>query len=187
MSQTNQLKDMIYAGLFAAFIAVMGWVAIPLPFSPVPITGQSLAVMLAGSLLTVRQAAFSVLTVILAGAVGAPVLAGGSGGLGVVIGPRGGYLLGFLIGVILIGLLKGSGQKLWRLALANFVGGIIAVYLPGMLWLSAVTGMSLQQALIAGVLPYLPGDLGKVVVATAAGAAVARRLRTAGAGALAGK
>lgn len=176
MYNRNKLTGYIYSGLFAALIAVSGIISIPLPISPVPITGQSLAIMLAGGILTVRQAGFSVLTFLLLGAVGVPVFAGLSGGIGILVGPRGGYLIGYLVGAIVIALLKGDKNNLWRLALANVVGGIFVVYVFGVLWLSFVTGMGLEKAIMVGALPYIPGDLFKMVLATVIGVAVNKRL-----------
>ena len=176
MYNRNDLISLIYSGLFAALIAIMGIISIPLPISPVPITGQSLAIMLAGSILTVRQAGFSVLTFLLIGAVGVPVFAGLTGGVGIIVGPRGGYLIGFLVGAIVIALLKGKSNNITRLALANIAGGIIVVYVFGALWLSFVTGMGLQKAIMVGVLPYIPGDLFKVFLATIIGVAINKRL-----------
>ncbi len=174
MSKKNELTDFIYAALFAAVIGVMGLIAIPLPISPVPITGQSLAIMLAGSILTVRQAAFSVLTFLLIGAIGVPVFAGGTAGIGIIAGPRGGYLIGFLAGATIISLLKGQTNSVLRLVLANITGGIGMIYIFGVLWLDFVTGMGLQKAIMVGVLPYIPGDILKVIAATFIGAAVNR-------------
>jgi len=176
MYNRHELTGFIYSAFFAALIAVLGIVSIPLPISPVPITGQSLAVMLAGSILTVRQAGFSVLTFLLLGAVGVPVFAGLSGGIGILVGPRGGYLIGYLVGAIVIASLKSKSNNIWRLALANIVGGIIVVYILGVLWLSFVTGMGIEKAIMVGALPYIPGDLFKVFVATVVGVAVNKRL-----------
>ena len=111
MNEKSKVVDFIYAAMFAALIAVLGLISIPLPFSPVPVSGQSLGIMLAGSILTAKQAAFSVLTFVLIGAAGVPVFSGLAGGLGVVIGPRGGYYLGFLIGAIVIALLRGQSSN----------------------------------------------------------------------------
>ncbi|SET59952.1 biotin transport system substrate-specific component [Natronincola peptidivorans] len=166
MSKKITIKDLTYSSLFAALIIVLGFVSIPLPFSPVPVTGQTLAIMLAGCILTKRQAIFSVLTFLFLGIIGLPVFAGGIGGIGVVFGPRGGYLIGFLVGVMVISLLKGKGTKLSLLALANVVGGIIVVYAIGVIWLSVVAGIGLNEAIVAGALPFIPGDIAKVVVAT---------------------
>ena len=176
MNTKGDLRGFIYAALFAALTAVLGFVSIPLPFSPVPVSGQSLGIMLAGSILTARQAVFSVLTFILIGTAGVPVFSGFAGGIGVVFGPRGGYYFGFLIGVVVIALVRGNKNNIWCLALANSIGGIIIVYLFGVLWLSFVTGMGVEKAFMAGVLPFIPGDLFKVFVATIIGGAINKRL-----------
>lgn len=176
MTRKTRLIDFIYAALFAALTGVLGFISIPLPFSPVPVSGQSLGIMLAGSILTVRQAVYSVLTFILIGAIGVPIFSGFSGGVGVLVGPRGGYYIGFLLGAAFIAWFKGRSQSIWRLALANVVGGIIIVYVPGVLWLSFVTGMDWQKAAMAGALPFIPGDLCKVFIATVIGSAIYKRL-----------
>ena len=156
---------MIYAGFFAALIAVLGYVVIPLPFSPVPITGQTLAVMLAGSVLTPLQAGLSVLTFIFIGAVGLPVFSGGAAGIGVIVGTKGGYLLGFLIGAIIISLIKGKGNSLPRMIFACITGGILIVYILGVPWLSYITGMGINKAITVGALPFIPGDILKAIIA----------------------
>lgn len=179
MNRKNEFNDFIYAALFAALIAVLGLISIPLPFSPVPISGQSLGVMLAGCILSVRQTGLGLLGFLLLGAVGLPVFAGFTGGIGILFGPRGGYLLGYLIGGIVIALLKGQHNTLWRLAMANIIGGIGVVYFFGVLWLSFVTGIGLEKAVWTGALPFILGDLMKTVIATLIGAAVNKRLRQA--------
>jgi len=176
MYNKNTLTGFIYSAFFAALIAVLGMISIPLPISPVPITGQSLAIMLAGGILTARQAGYSVLTFLLLGAVGVPVFAGLSGGIGILVGPRGGYLIGYLVGAIVIALLKGNNNTMWRLAVSNIIGGILVVYIFGVLWLNFVTGMGLEKALVAGALPYIPGDLFKAVIATIVAVAVNKQL-----------
>ncbi|MBP2653757.1 MAG: BioY protein [Firmicutes bacterium] len=179
MVKRYALTDFIYAAVFAALTAVLGAISIPIPFSPVPVSGQSLGIMLTGSILSAKQAALSVLTFLLLGAVGIPVFGGLTGGIGVLVGPKGGYLTGFFAGVIIIALVKGSTDKLWRLALANVVGGICVVYIPGVLWLSFVTGVDLNKAIMIGALPFIPGDLFKVFVAAVIGTAVNKHfLRT---------
>ncbi|CUH94812.1 putative membrane protein [Propionispora sp. 2/2-37] len=176
----SNLPDLIYAALFAAVISVLGFISIPLPFSPVPVTGQTLGIMLAGSILSARQAGLSVLVFILIGAAGVPVFAGSTGGIGILLGPRGGYLFGFLAGAIMIAWLRGKNPPVWRLVMANTAGGIGMVYLSGVLWLSAVTGMAWSKAVMVGALPYIPGDVGKVLIAALIGSAVRRQLSKSG-------
>ncbi|MBP2650985.1 MAG: BioY protein [Firmicutes bacterium] len=177
MNEQTEITKLTYSAFFAALTAVMSFIAIPLPFTPVPIVCQNLAVMLTGSILSARQAGWSMLIYLLLGAVGIPVFAGFSGGMGVILGPTGGFLISYLPAVILIALLKGASNQFWVLGLANFIGGIGVVYLVGVPWLSVVTGMDLQKALIVGALPFIPGDVVKVVAATIIGAAVNKRLQ----------
>lgn len=168
-------KEIILPALLAALTGVLSYVSIPVPFSPVPVTGQSLGVMLAGVLLTPRQAGLSMLAFLLLGIAGAPVFAGGTAGFGILVGPTGGYLVGFLLGAVTIALLRGKNQ-VPRLIAALLVGGLIVVYIPGILWLSHVTGIGVKAAFLGGALPYLPGDILKSAVTIAAAA----RLKAAG-------
>lgn len=174
--QKSKIQDFLYSALFAALICVLAAVVIPLPFTPVPISGQSLGVMLAGCILTPRQAGLSLLVFLLLGAVGLPVFAGFNGGIGIIIGPRGGYLIGYMLGAIVIALLKGNGQKWWRLALANIIGGMGVVYLIGLPWLDFFTNIGLTKAIYAGLLPFLICDSLKVIIATILALAINKRL-----------
>jgi biotin transport system substrate-specific component len=123
--------------------------------------------MLAGSMLTIRQAALSLGAFLVLGIVGIPLFAGGVGGLGIIAGPRGGYLVGFLVGAVVIALLKGNKNNVLRLGSANIIGGIVVIYLFGVLWLSYVMGIGLIKAFYVGAVPYLPGDLLKAIIAVA--------------------
>lgn len=172
-----KLIDYIHAALFAALLAVTAYIRIPLPFSPVPITGQTLAVMLAGSILKPRQAALSVITFLLIGLVGIPVFAGKyHAGIGALTGPTGGYLIGFLVGVILISLIKGKDGRPHLLFLGNFLGGILVIYLLGFTWQSIVTKVSFMTVVLGGSLWYLPGDIIKVIAATFIATSVNKQL-----------
>lgn len=156
--------DLARIAVFAALIIVLGMVTIPLP-GGVPITGQTLGVMLAGLVLGARRAPLAVLTVLALAAVGLPVLAGGRGGLGVFVGPTAGYLLGWVAGTIVIGLIAYRGRfTWWRAAIAAVVGGIGVVYLFGIPVLAAVTGIPLGAAALSNVV-FLPGDLLKAAAA----------------------
>lgn len=169
-------KDFMYSSIFAAVISVLGFLVFPLPFSPVPVTGQSLGIMLAGCLLTTRQAAMAVGTFLLIGIAGVPVFAGGTAGIGILLGPRGGYLIGFLVGAIIISILKKRFNSVIGLGFANVIGGIVVVYLFGVLWLNWVTGMGIQAAFAGGALPFIPGDIFKAVLASIVGYKVNKRM-----------
>jgi biotin transport system substrate-specific component len=122
--------------------------------------------MLAGLVLGPRLAPLCVLAVLALAAVGLPVLAGGRGGLGVFVGPSAGYLLGWITGVVVIGLIMGSRRVVWwRAGLAAVLGGIGVVYLFGIPVQSLVTGVPLGATALSS-LAFLPGDLLKAVAAT---------------------
>ncbi|WMJ80741.1 biotin transporter BioY [Clostridium sp. MB40-C1] len=165
MTKKINIRDIIYSAMFAAIISVLGYVIIPLPFSPVPITAQTLAVMLAGCVLTPIQAGLSISTFLFLGIIGIPVFSGGRAGIGVIAGPTGGYLIGFLIGTIVISLIKGKGDSIVRLIFSSILGGIIIVYLIGVPWLGKVSGIGVYKAFISGALPFIWGDLFKALAA----------------------
>ncbi len=161
-------RDMVLVSLFAALTAVMAlFVSIPLPFVPVPLTGQTFAVMLSGALLGSRRGAYSQVVYVLLGATGIPVFAGGLAGLSVLVGPRGGFLFGFILGAYVIGKMveRKNAPSPAYLFLATTLGGVLAVYIPGILQLSLVTGMTLPQAALAMVW-FLPGDAIKVAASS---------------------
>lgn len=158
--------DLARIAVFAALIIVLGLISIPLPIGA-PLTGQTLGVMLAGLILGAKRAPLSVLLVLALAAVGLPVLANGRGGLGVFVGPTAGYLIGFVIGAFLIGLIAHRGAfTWWKAALASIVGGVLVVNLCGIPVLALVTGVPLGATAI-GSLAFLPGDIIKAVIATA--------------------
>jgi biotin transport system substrate-specific component len=150
-----------------AFLAASARIAIPLPFTPVPVTAQTLAVLLIGALYGPRLGTATVLAYVAEGAAGLPVFAGAAGGLAVVAGPTGGYLLGFVVAAWLVGSLvgRGHGRSLVTIV-AAFVLGDAALMLLGFLWLAHLAGVS--AAFVGGVLPFLPGEALKIAVAAAA-------------------
>ena len=155
--------DLARIAVFAALIIVLGMVTVPLP-GGVPITAQTLGVMLAGLVLGWRRAPLAILLVIALAAVGLPVLAGGRGGLGVLVGPTAGYLLGWIPAVIVIGLIV-RRFTWWRAAIACLVGGIGVVYAFGVPVQALVTGAPLGATALSSVV-FLPGDLLKAAAAT---------------------
>ncbi len=174
--KTVSTKDMILAGMFAALIGVMGYVSVPIPISPVPISGQTLAIMLIGLMLTPKQAFYSVATWMLVGIAGAPVFSGGRAGIGVLAGPSGGYIIGFLAGAVAISYLKGKDVSMAKMYMAAIVGGILVVYACGVPMMAFLLNMDAATALKAGALPFLIGDFIKVFIAVNLAYALRKRL-----------
>lgn len=159
------IRDIIYSALLAAITSVLGYVIIPLPFSPIPITGQSLAVMIAGCVLTPIQAGLSMLIFLFMGCAGLPVFSGGRAGLGIVVGKSGGYLIGYLIGAVIISLLTRKNKSMINMFLSCLLGGIVVVHFLGIAWLGFITQIGIKKAFVIGSLPFLPGDLLKSIAA----------------------
>jgi len=171
MDSSKQLRMMVYASLFAALTAVGAFLAIPI--GPVPIVLQNMFVYLAGLLLGSRWGLASVGVYLLAGACGLPVFAGGLGGIGRIIGPTGGYLIGYLPTVFLIGKISARTNPRAIFDVLAMICGSVALYAFGITWLKIITGMTLAKTLAVGMVPFLIGDALKI----AAAAAIARALR----------
>lgn len=134
------------------------------PFGPVPITGQTFAVLMIGALLGARRGALAVLAYLGQGLAGLPVFAVVSGP-GAFLGPTGGYLVGFVPAAYVTGLLaeKGWDRRFGTMALAMALGNVV-IYAFGLFWLSCLTGLS-TTVLTTGLLPFIPGDALKIVLA----------------------
>jgi biotin transport system substrate-specific component len=171
MDSPKQLRMMVYASLFAALTAVGAFLAIPI--GPVPIVLQNMFVYLAGLLLGGRWGLASVGVYLLAGACGLPVFAGGLGGISRFIGPTGGYLIGYLPTVFLIGTMSQRAKPRVVSDVLVMICGTLVLYACGVSWLKIVTGMSPAKALALGMYPFLIGDALKI----AAAAAIAKALR----------
>ena len=162
---------MVHAALLAALTAVGAYLFIPI--GPVPIVLQNMFVFLAGLLLGRRWGLASVAVYLLAGLCGLPVFAGGTGGIGRVFGPTGGFLLGYLPAVFLIGAVAERRPGRIMRDVAAMVLGSAVLYACGVPWLMVVTGLPLAKAAAIGVLPFLLGDALKI----AAAALIARAVR----------
>lgn len=162
-----RLQNMMYISLFAAIVGVLGFFPpIVVPFIPVPITLQTLGVMLAGGVLGARRGGLSLLLLLLLIAIGVPLLTGGRGGIGALIGPSGGYILCWPLAAWIIGYLvekNWHSLNLGKMILINFTGGIIFVYLCGVTYLSFIGNLPWGATAISSLI-FLPGDLTKAVV-----------------------
>ena len=163
-------RDLAMMGLFAGLTAIGAWISIPIP--PVPFTFQVFFVLLAGALLGSISGGLSQIVYVLLGAVGLPIFAGGAAGPGVLIGPTGGYIFGFVAAAFVVGAVSGESPGYTR-SLVAMVAGVIVIYALGMAQLMYVTGMGPVPAFLAGVAKFIPFDLVKAVLA----AALVQRLR----------
>lgn len=160
------VTDAALALLGALFVALLAQVRIPLPFTPVPITGQTLGVLLAAAALGSRRGTASLALYLAGGLAGLPFFTGGGSGLAYLSGTTGGYLVGFLAAAALVGWLAERGwTRNWYQTAALFTLGSVVIYLFGAAYLATFVG--LRPALSAGVLPFLPGDAIKAFLAAA--------------------
>jgi biotin transport system substrate-specific component len=169
------VKDMVYAALFAALTAALGLLPmVAVPGISAPITAQSLGVMLAGSVLGAKRGGLAMLVFMALVAAGLPLLAGGRGGIGVFMGPTGGFAIGYILGAFITGWLT---ERMWarfdfvRALVACIIGGIGVVYLLGIPWLGAVAKIGLTKAAI-GSTAFIPGDILKAVLASVIAVAI---------------
>ncbi|ROR05124.1 biotin transporter BioY [Erwinia sp. JUb26] len=174
-------RDIVYIALFAAMTAALGlFPAFSLPVIGVPITAQTLGCMLAGAIAGAKRGALAMVLFDLLVAIGLPLLAGGRGGLGVYMGPGGGFILSWPLAALLIGYLYQRGLRSLTLVkelLIIALGGIVVIYACGIPWIAAVAGITLKQAAL-GSLGFVPGDIVKVVLAAVIVRAVRRAYPT---------
>jgi biotin transport system substrate-specific component len=149
-------------------VALCAQVSIPLPFTPVPITGQTFAVLFTGAVLGGRRGVLALLLYLAWGAMGLPVFAGGAAGIYRFFGPTGGYLIAYPLAAGLVGALAERGwDRNPHRAPAMMLTGNFVISGLGVLWLARFTG-GLGPALVKGLLPFLPGDLVKMLLASLA-------------------
>jgi len=162
----SKARDIAASAVFAVLTSIGAWISIPLPITPVPITLQVFFVLLSGVVLGGRLGALSQIIYVLLGLVGLPVFAGGASGPGVLVGPTGGYLVGFVLSAYvterIVGARSSSGFR-WMILAA--LSGLCPIYLVGEIWLWAWLRSSPTALLVAGILPFLPGDITKAVAA----------------------
>ena len=164
------VRAVVYTVLFSAIFSVFSFANISLPFTPVPITMATMAIMLAGAMLGALYGTISILLIIVLSLLGLPLLAGANG-LALLIDPSGGFVWIWPVCALLIGLflhnIKGTG---WKTYLYTFiileVFGSWIMYVTGVPWLAHSLHISLSKALILGCYPYLPGDTIKAIIAT---------------------
>lgn len=180
INQSLQAKSSIYQltliGIMTAVTCILGPMSIPIPFSPVPISFTNLAIYLTAFILGWKKGTISYLIYLLLGLVGLPIFSNFSGGPGKLLGPTGGYLIGF----ILMAFISGLFIELFHGKVIMYILGLIlatsAAYLLGTLWLAYQLDLTFYQALMAGVIPYLVGDGIKIAIAVIVGPMIRKRL-----------
>jgi biotin transport system substrate-specific component len=170
VTRRSETLNVALAASLGVLTAAGAYVIIPLPFSPVPVTAQTFFVLLAGLLLGARWGATAMVTYLIIGAAGFPVFSGGTGGIGILFGPTGGYLIGFVFSALVAGYIAqravGRAPKYRRglFILAAIVGSAV-IYVAGVSWLALAADFTLTEAVVVGLLPFVLGDVVKAAVA----------------------
>ncbi len=179
-AKNTRTIQLTMTALMAAVICILGPITIPLPVSPVPISFTNLAIYLTVMLIGWKRGTVSYLIYLCIGLIGVPVFSAFSGGPGKLFGPTGGYLIGFIFMTLIAGWFvdRFDGKK--SMAFLGMILGTIATYAFGTAWLAYQADLSFGAALAAGVIPFIPGDLIKVVIGLYLGSILRNRLQKAG-------
>jgi biotin transport system substrate-specific component len=165
---SSWFRDLSLIALGAALVALLAQVRMPLPFTPVPLTGQTFGVLLVAAALGSKRGAASLTLYIALGALGLPIFAGGAAGLSYLTGATLGYLVGFVLAAYVVGWLAERGlERSVRTSILPFLVGTVIIYVCGVTWLSVLLG-SFSKAVAAGLLPFLVGDAIKLLAAALA-------------------
>lgn len=177
--RSSKVKQMAIISLMTAVICVLAPFSLTLPISPVPISLGNMAVCFAVAVLGMKQGVLSVSLYLLLGLVGLPVFSNFTGGIGKLLGPTGGYLIGYLLLALLLGLF----MERYNNMLANAVGavmGMLLLYLLGTIWLAFQMQLDFRSALWTGVIPYIPIDFIKIALSLIIGSHLRKRLSRTG-------
>lgn len=175
-----KVKTIVLIGLMTAVTCVLGPLSVPLPFSPVPISLTNLAIYFTVYVIGMKRGTVSYLIYLLIGFIGVPVFSAFTSGPAKLLGATGGYLIGFIFMALISGFFIDKWPSKLYLHFAGMIIGTIVAYFLGTLWLAYQAGMSFSAAALAGVAPFIPGDLVKITLAVLAGPQIRKRLYAAG-------
>ena len=168
-NQKIKTKQMVLIALMTAVTCVLGPLSIPLPFSPVPISLTNFAIFLAIFVLGMKNGTISFIIYLLLGAVGVPVFSSFRGGLQVLAGPTGGYLIGFIFLALIMGFALDHFDRKLVPTIIGMIIGMAVCYAFGTVWLAKLLSLSFKEGLMMGVIPYLAGDVAKIIIAAIVG------------------
>lgn len=168
-NQKIRTKQMVLIALMTTVTCVLGPLSIPLPFSPVPISLTNFAIFLAIFVLGMKSGTISFIIYLLLGAIGVPVFSSFRGGLQVLAGPTGGYLIGFIFLALIMGFALEHFDRKLVPTIIGMIIGMAVCYAFGTVWLAKLLSLSFKEGLMMGVIPYLPGDAAKIIIAAIVG------------------
>lgn len=174
--RNQKTKTLFLIGMMTAITCILGPLSIVIPISPVPISFTNLAIYFTAILLGWKKGTISCLVYLLIGFIGVPVFSNFSAGPAKLLGPTGGYLIGFIFMVLVSGFFVDKFKnKIYMYVLGMTIGTIIT-YALGTGWLAYQANLTFKAALFAGVIPYIPGDIIKIIIAAINGHAIKKRI-----------
>lgn len=168
-------KELILCSIFASIIVILAQVSIPLPFTTVPLTMLIFGIAITGLILGSKLGAVSVLIYLLLGAIGLPVFANFAGGVNVLLGPTGGYLLASPLMAYIVGYTREKSSFPITIFL-GLVLGLTITYIIGTLMFSKITGNTIYQSILYCIIPFIPTDIIKLILAYVIGSTVSKRI-----------
>lgn len=174
MEKKSNVYKMAIIGVMAAVICILGPLSIPIGIIPISFT--NLAIYFALYILGMKKGTISYIVYMLIGFVGIPVFSNFTSGPSRLLGPTGGYIIGFLFMALIAGFLIDYFFDKWYICFMGMILGTVVCYVIGTIWLSFQANIPITAALGAGVLPFIPGDLFKVLIATLLGPQIRKRL-----------
>lgn len=173
----SKIKNITTVGVLTALICVLAPFSIPLPFTPTPISFANLAIYFSACILGAKKSTLSVIIYLLIGCIGIPVFAGFSAGFSKVAGPTGGYLIGFLFIAFISGFFVEKFENKISMYILGMILSTAICYLFGTVWLSMQLKLSFNTALLMGVIPFIPGDFVKILIASLLGIKLRSKLK----------
>lgn len=174
MEKKSNVYQMAIIGVMAAVICILGPLSIPIGVVPISLT--NLAIYFVLYTLGMKKGTISYVIYILIGFIGLPVFSGFTSGPSKLLGPTGGYIIGFIFMSLIVGFFIDNFFDKWYLCFVGMVLGTVVCYMFGTIWLSYQANLSASSALAAGVIPFIPGDLVKILIATFIGSQIRKRL-----------
>jgi biotin transport system substrate-specific component len=176
MTKSISIYTYVEIALMAAIICVLSPWSISIPFSPIPITLGSFAIYMTAYVLDAKRSVVACALYLLLGLVGLPVFSGFSSGPAKLLGPTGGYLIGYLFVAFIMGFVIENFPNKVVIHFVGFLASTAILYLFGTVWLQQLMGITFGEALAMAVIPYIPLDLVKIVIACIVGPMIRKRL-----------
>lgn len=166
MNDSTNTRELTLIGLMVALLSVSAYISFPIPFTPIMITAQTIIINLIALTLAPKKGVLTVLVFFLLGSIGIPIFSGGRAGIGVLVGPSGGYFLGFVISVFIVSYLRGNKIDFKKYLFLTILVGTPIILICGAIWMSYYNGATIIETIKISIIPFIPGDIIKAIIAS---------------------